>query len=226
MTARTRSVWLITGAAGALGRELTTLVLKSGADCVALDRDRRGLDELHDSLVESGLGAPALMPLDLVGAGPEDYAELAERIEREFGGLDVLVHNAAEFKALRPLEHHGAEEWFRILQAGLNGPFLLTGAMLPLLRAGERSRIVFIADRHCIEQPANWGAYGASQAGREWMARALAAEVGPRGPEVLDIDPGAFYSRLRAAAWPVATPDELPTAATAAARVHQQIQGG
>jgi NAD(P)-dependent dehydrogenase (short-subunit alcohol dehydrogenase family) len=220
------SLWLITGAAGALGQALVHRVIESGADCIALDKDARGLNALHDKLVEQGLNPPALMPLDLVGAGPDDYLELAETIEREFGGLDVLVHNAAQFVALRPLEHQPAEEWMKILQTGLTGPWLLTQALMPLLRVRDGSRIVWVSDEHCLDKPANWGAYGVAQAGRAWLAQAFEGETGPRGPRVLTLEPGPFYSRLRAAAWPVATPADLPTAEQAAATLFDGINGG
>ena len=226
MNTSSQPVWLITGAAGALGQALVEQVMANSAECIALDRDQRALEALHDRLVEHTGRAPLLLPLDLVGAGPDDYDELARTIESEFGRLDVLVHNAAMFSALRPIEHQLPDEWMKVLQTGLTGPWLLTRALLPMLRSTDNAKLVFISDRHCLEKPANWGAYGLSQAGREWLVKALASELGRRGPDVLDIDPGPFYSRLRAAAWPVATPDELPTAQAAALKLMEQIEKG
>jgi len=219
-------VWLITGAAGTLGRELVRQVLSNGGDCVALDRNSRGLNQLHDQLCADGLRPPALYPLDLVGASPDDYADLAATLTGHFGRLDVLVHAAGAFTALRPLEHQPADEWFATLQCGLTGPFLLTNALMPLLRGAENGRIVLINNTACLEQPARWGAYGVAQAGRVQMARSLAAELGPRGPRVLDIDPGPFFSPLRSAAWPAETQADLPGAADAASRVLHRINQG
>lgn len=219
-------VWLITGAAGTLGRELVHQVLTEGADCIALDRDERGLNQLHDRLANEGLRPPALYPLDLVGASPDDYADLAATVNEHFGCLDVLVHAAASFSALRPLEHQAADEWFGILQSGLTGPFLLTNALMPLLRASGKGCMVWINNTACLTQPARWGAYGVSQAGRRQMVMTLAAELGPRGPRVLEVDPGPFYGPLRSAAWPAETPHELPGAAQAAQRVLQTIRQG
>ncbi len=226
MTNDTRPVWLVTGAAGVLGAELVRQILASGADCIALDRNARGLNALHDELQQNGKPVPALMPFDLAGAGPEHYQELAEGIRSAVGRLDVLVHNAADFVALRPLEHQPADEWIKILQAGLTGPLLLNQALLPLLREQDKACIVYINDEHSRQRPANWGAYGVSQAGRAWMADALAAELGPRGPRVLQLDPGPFYSPLRAAAWPAIEPVDLPDAASVAASVLDQIRQG
>lgn len=220
-----RPVWLVTGAAGTLGRALVSRILAGGDDCIALDRNERGLNRLHDELAANGT-PPALYPLDLVGAGPDDYAELASVIEQQFGRLDVLVHAAAHFSALRPLEHQPAEDWFRTLQVGLTGPYLLNAALMPLLRSGERATIALINNRACLGKPARWGAYGICQAGREQMADTLAAEMGPRGPRTIAIDPGPFFSPLRSAAWPTETAEELPAAQTAAEQIHQSIKTG
>lgn len=226
----TQPVWLITGAAGTLGQELVRQILASGADCVALDRNERGLNQLHDGLKNEGLTAPALYPLDLIGAAPDDYHNLAETLSAHFGRLDVLVHAAGAFTALRPLEHQPADEWFATLQCGLTGPFLLTNALMPLLRGSgddhSRGQVVFINNTRCLEQPARWGAYGVSQAGRRQMARSLASELGPRGPRALEIDPGPFYSPLRSTAWPAESQADVPSAAEAAARILQQIKQG
>ncbi len=225
MNSTSRPVWLITGAAGALGRALVGHVLGVGDDCIALDRDERGLNRLHDELAAIGQ-APALYPLDLAGAGPDDYAELAAVVEAQFGRLDALVHAAARFSALRPLEHQAADDWFATLQVGLTGPQLLNSALMPLLRAGDRASIVLINDSVCLDKPARWGAYGICQAGRRQMAATLAAELGPRGPRVLELDPGPFFSPLRTAAWPTDTPDELPSPDAAAAQIYQRIKTG
>ncbi len=216
-------LWLITGAAGTLGAELTRQVMARGDDCIALDRDEGGLNRLHDSLSEAGHSAPMLVPLDLAGASPEDYAKVAEGIAQQFGRLDCLVHNAAAFTALRPLPHQPPEEWMRILQTGLTGPQLLSSALMPLLSSTAGSRLVFIADRHCLERPAHWGAYGVAQAGRRWLVSALERELGGADPQLRDIDPGPFYSKLRTAAWPVARPDEFEPIDRLAERVLAEI---
>lgn len=218
-------VWLVTGAAGALGRELVRQILGSGKDCIALDRHAQGLDELHDQMQAEGLPVPAIMPLDLAGAVADDYGKLADTIESEFGRLDAIIHNAATFTALRPLVHQPADEWMSIIQTALTGPFLLTSALMPLLSKCADARIVFISDSHCLENPANWAAYGISQAGRHQMARILAEESGHHGPAVIECDPGPFYSRLRTAAWPSDSPEKLPSASEVAKSVMEKVQG-
>ncbi len=219
------SIWLVTGAAGELGGALVSALLDRGCDCIALDRNSRGLNKLHDELAASGQ-PPALYPLDMIGAGQDDYTKLAEQIAEQFGGLTGIVHAAAHFEALRPLEHQPAEEWFSTLQAGLTGPQLLNVALMPMLRAADLGTIVFVNNTQCFDKPARWGAYGVSQAGRRQMALTLAAELGPRGPRVLEVDPGPFYSPLRTAAWPTDQPNDLPSADAAAGQILRQIETG
>src|SRR6056297_2688565 len=220
-----RKVALVTGAAGALGGALVEQLMQAGWDCIAVDRNRRGLEQLHDRLGAEG-DAPLVVPLDLAGAGPQHYDELAASLEHRFDRLDALVHAAADFKALTPLEHHPADDWMKTLQAGLTGPFLLSQALLPLMRRTEGSRMVWIADDPKARSKAYWGGYGVAQSGRSALASILAAECRRDGPEVIEIDPGAFYSPLRSKAWPVENPDDLPTAADAAKKVMAVVSGG
>ncbi|MEE4637783.1 MAG: SDR family NAD(P)-dependent oxidoreductase [Wenzhouxiangella sp.] len=225
MSRVSRPVWLVTGAAGGLGRALVARILAGEQDCIALDRNERGLNSLHDELAAAGQ-PPALYPLDLSGAGPDDYAEFAHVVEQQFGRLDVLVHAAAHFTALRPLEHQPGDDWFKTLQVGLTGPHLLNAAFMPLLRKGARGAIVLINNGACLDKPARWGAYGICQAGRRQMVASLASELGPRGPRAIEIDPGPFFSALRSAARPTVRPEELPSPASAAEQIFQTIQTG
>lgn len=209
---------LVTGAAGALGAALIEQLMQADWDCIAVDRNRRGLEQLHDRLASSGQ-APLVVPLDLAGAGPQQFGELAGSLADQFGRLDALVHAAAEFKALTPLEHHPADDWMKTLQAGLTGPFLLSQSLLPLMRQTAGSRMVWVADDPDARSKAYWGAYGVAQSGRVALARIMAAECRRDGPEILEIDPGPFYSPLRSKAWPVENPEDLPTPEEAAGKV-------
>jgi len=209
---------LVTGAAGALGRELVGQLIERGFDCVALDRNRRGLESMHDALAQSG-PAPLIVPLDLAGAGPDNFEELAESLQRQFGRLDLMIHAAAHFKGLTPIEHCEPEEWMKTLQAGLTGPMLMSKTLLALMRGTPGSKMLWVLDHPDQRRTAYWGGYGVSQLGRVALADILAAECRRDGPEVCCVDPGRFHSPLRSRVWPAEDPAGLPTAANAAAHV-------
>lgn len=221
-----QKIWLITGAAGALGSEMVRQVLVAGQDCIALDRDGDGLERLHDELDAAGLPVPALMPFDLAGAGIDDYQQLAAAVDERFARLDYLVHNAATFQSLRPLLHQPPGEWLEIIQTSLTGSFMLTATLAPLISERGNGVVAFVADRHALDQAAGWGAFGVAQAARRQMARILEAESTHSGPRVVEVDPGPFYSRLRVAAWPSDSPQDLPAVADAAERVLACVDSG
>lgn len=223
MAVTDKQVALVTGAAGALGGALVARLIQRGWDCVALDRNRRGLEKLHDRLAAEGR-PPLVVPVDLAGAAPQHYAELADNLAAEFGRLDAVIHAADEFKALTPLEHHDAEGWMQVLQAGLTGPFLLVQALLPLMRRTDGSRMVFVTDDPEARSRAYWGAYGVVQGGRGALAAILAAECRRDGPVVVSVDPGPFYSPLRSKAWPAENPADLPTPEQAADAVLDALE--
>jgi len=124
------------------------------------------------------------------------------------------------------MAHQPPAEWVKILQAGVTGPQLLNAALMGLLQSTADSKLVFISDNECLRHPANWAAYGAAQAARQWMVDALQREVSPEQVDIVSIDPGAFYSSLRVAAWPVAQPGEFDPIEVVATRVLESIQEG
>jgi len=222
MNDSSKAVWLITGAAGALGSALVRSVMENGADCIALDRRAEGLEALHDKLQEELGRAPALMPMDLAGAGPDDYQRLAEAVEAQFGRVDVLVHNAATFQSLRPVLQQQPGEWLEIIQTLLTAPYMLNAVLSPLMSVD--SRIVFVNDGHSLDKPGGWGAFGVAQAGRRQLAGTLEADRARSDPRVVEVDPGPFYSRLRVAVWPSDSPENLPSVESAAEKVMAAVE--
>ena len=67
---------LITGAAGGLGEALAVQCADVGAELILLDKDRRGLNQVSDNITDLGLAPPGLYPMDLAGAGVNDFNDL------------------------------------------------------------------------------------------------------------------------------------------------------
>ena len=204
-------VVLITGAANGIGRALAGACAEHGASVILLDRDVRALEAAYDEITAAGHPEPALYPLDLKGATPDDYATLAATIEKEFGHLDGLVHNAAYLGALVPFANFEHELWFDTLQVNLNAPYLLTLACLDLLTQSQDASIVFTADATGRHGKAYWGAYAISKAGTEGFMQILADELEANTPvRVNSLDPGPVRTGLRLMAYPYEDRDALP----------------
>ncbi len=194
---------LLTGAANGIGRALADALAAHGATLVLLDKDVHGLELAYDEIVAAGHPEPALYPMDLAGAGPDDYTALAATLQQEFGRLDGLIHNAAELGALVPLSNFETELWFRTLQADLNAPCLLTMACLGLLNASTDASVIFTSDSVGRHGKAYWGAYGVAKAGLEGFMQILADELEANTPvRANSIDPGPVLTGLRRIAYP------------------------
>jgi NAD(P)-dependent dehydrogenase (short-subunit alcohol dehydrogenase family) len=208
---------LITGAAGALGAALAEQVTAEGAEAVLLDKSLDGLEALHDRIEAAGHGQPALYPLDMMGAGPDDYAELADRLDESLGGVDAIVHTAADYGEPAPLGLYDPQAWLKCLHVNINAAFLVTQALLPLLRRSH-GRVIFVSDEAGRRGRAAMGAYGVSKWAVEGLAATLAAEYSEAHPVIsCSLDPGPVQSRLRRGLFAGETVDEVPTPAAATA---------
>ncbi|MEN5115912.1 SDR family NAD(P)-dependent oxidoreductase [Luteimonas sp. TWI662] len=190
---------LIVGAHGGLGEAAATACAQAGASLVLLGRKVPRLNRVHDRLQAHGQ-PPALYPLDLEGAGPDDYAQMAERIEADTGRLDGVLHVAAQFSGLTPLEHTDPAAFARALHVNLTARWWLTQACLPLLRRAADSAVVFAIDPPARTGGAYWGGYGVAQAGLETLVRMLHAELANSAVRVSGLSPPPMRTGLRSRA--------------------------
>ena len=201
---------LVTGAGDGLGRSVAIGAARCGAEVILLGRTVAKLEAVHDRIVESGGPTPTMYPMDLAGAGPDDYAELAQRIAQAYGGLHGIVHAAAAFSGLAPLAHLEPGDWLRTLHVNLTASYLVTAACLPALQRRADSAVVFVGDALGRRARAYWGAYAVSKAGVEGLAKVLAEEVEAAGtPRVVCVNPGPMRTALRRRAFPAEPADSV-----------------
>lgn len=193
-------VVLVTGAHGGLGSAAAQACARAGATVVLLGRRVPKLNRLHDAIAAEAT-APLLYPLDLEGATPDDYAELASRVEGALGRLDGVLHCAAEFRGLTPLEHTDPAHFARALHVNLTAPWWLTQACLPLLKRAPDASVVFALDDLARVGKAFWGGYGIAQHGLAALVRMLGLELANTSVRVSGLQPGPMRTGLRAKAY-------------------------
>ena len=199
---------LITSAGDGLGAATARAAGQAGAEVILLGRSVRKLEQVYDDIVAAGGPDPGIIPLDLEGATPDDFADIADRIEAQCGRLHALVHNAAITGPLTSIAQYPPLEWIRVMQVNLNAPMLLTQACLPLLHHTDAPAIVFIGDER---RQAFWGAYGVAKTGLAGLADILREELDGRVPmRVETLYPGPMRTGLRANAFPGALATEAP----------------
>lgn len=192
-------VVLVTGAHGGLGSVAAQACAIAGAQVVLLGRKLPKLNRVYDAIVAGG-AEPLLYPLDLEGASPDDYLQLAERIDNELGRLDGLLHCAAEFRGLTPLEHSDPAAIARAIHVNLTAPIWLSQACLPLLRRAEDAALVFCLDDPMRVGQAYWGGYGLAHHGLAGLVGMWHAELTNTPIRVAGLRPGPMRTALRARA--------------------------
>lgn len=205
-------VILVTGAGDGIGRALALALAQHGATVILLGRTQEKLEQVYDAIKAAGGPEPALAPVNLEVARPEDYDELAHLFEQEFGRLDGLVHNASMLGEITPLQGYPTGTWDSVMQVNVHSQFYLTQALLPLLQASRDGRILFTTSSVGRKGRAFWGAYSVSKFATEGLMQVLADELENASTiRVNAINPGATRTRMRAAAYPGEDPATLRT---------------
>ena len=204
-------VILVTGAGDGIGKTAAKSFAAHGATVVLLGRTVSKLEAVYDEIEGSGNPQPAIYPMNLEGAAPKDYQDLAGTLDREFGRLDGLLHSATNLGSLTPLEHYDLQLWAQVMQVNLHAPFLLTRACLPVLRQSRDPSIVFTSSALGRTGRAYWGAYAIANYALEGMMQVLADELESERPiRVNSIDPGWVRTALYTRAYPGRDPNRLP----------------
>jgi NAD(P)-dependent dehydrogenase (short-subunit alcohol dehydrogenase family) len=194
-------VALITGASQGLGRALALAYAKEGAALVINSRSEGSIHPVADEV--EGLGAEVLAVAADVSKGG-DVGRLLEEAVGRFGRVDVLVNNAGLLGPRVAIENYPEDEWRKIIDANLTGPYLVAKASIPRLREG--GSIINIVSGVSVEGRAEWGAYSVSKFGVEGLSQILAAELEGRGIRSNAVDPGGMRTEMRAAAYPEEDP--------------------
>jgi len=216
---------MVTGAAGSLGSALSRAAAARGFSLVLLDKDGKGLERVYDRIVEDGFSEPAMHVTDLAAIGPDDLQEVLAAIRTEFGGLDALVHCAAHFDALTPLEHVPPEEWLLSMQINVNAAWLLSALCLPLLRESGDGRLYFMLEDLDEVGGALWGPYGVSKHALHALVGQWALECQTAGVQVLGLNPGPMRSPLRSRVYLAEHPASAPDPSVAAGRILELLLG-
>lgn len=172
---------VITGAARGIGLATAGRFLDEGWGVALLDIDGNGLAAADLS------GATLLIACDV--ADPGQVTDAMNNVTTHFGRIDALVNNAgtALFKPLLETSH---EEWQRVLDVNLSGPFLCAQACAPVMIAQGGGSIVNITSISGLRASTLRVAYGTSKAGLMHLTKQQAAEWGEVGIRVNAVSPG------------------------------------
>jgi NAD(P)-dependent dehydrogenase (short-subunit alcohol dehydrogenase family) len=189
MSQLSSQIAVVTGAGRGAGEAIARKLATMGAHVLLVARNAARLTEVQQAIEKNG-GLATSLPCDLQDS--EAVAQLGERVAREFQRCDILVNNAGVGLEGKPLHETSPEEWDRVFNTNLRGPYLMIRALAPLMiqaRSGHIINISSLAGRNPLP---NGAAYAASKWGLNGLTYSVAEELRQYNIRVSVIAPGSI----------------------------------
>lgn len=180
---------ILTGAGRGLGLLTTRTLLEQGAHVIA---NHRSPSEELTRLADKYDGRLRLVPGDIA---EEDTAVALVAASRDFGRLNVLIHNAGITRD-QPLVRMPAEDWDEVHRTNLRGAFLTTKHALRTMMRGRYGRIVYVSSMAATIGNPGQAAYASSKAALHGLALTVAQEYAPYNIRTVVIAPGILDTGL------------------------------
>ncbi len=186
-------VALITGGGRGIGRAMALALSKTGARVAVAARSRDEVEETV-ALVQGQGGEALAFALDVTDQ-PAVEAMFRET-ESRWGPLDLLINNAGMTGREDPLWELPADDWWRVIEVNLRGPFLCARAVLPGMVARRRGRIINVASNAGIQSTGPYAAYSVSKAALIRLTDVLANLTRSHDVCVFAISPGLVRTAM------------------------------
>jgi 3-oxoacyl-[acyl-carrier protein] reductase len=179
-------VALVTGAAQGIGKAISLLLAKHGANIVVSDINLEKATETAKEIESMGRKAIAVR-VDVSKA--EDVEQMVDTILKQFGRIDILVNNAGITRD-KLILRMSEEDWDVVLDVNLKGTFHCTRAVVRHMAKQRYGKIVSIASVTGEMGNPGQGNYAASKAGVIGLTKTIAREFAQRGINVNAVAPG------------------------------------
>lgn len=182
---------IVTGASRGIGEGIALMFAEEGASVTLAARTEERLEAVARRIEECG-GQALPVPTDV--SATEDIRRMVEATVQRFGGVDVLVNNAAITFFTKRLEDEDMEaEYDRLMDTNLKSAWMAIHYALPHLRARGGGSILNISSVHGVASGGHMSAYAASKGALIAGTRAMAVELAPDRIRVNCISPGRIW---------------------------------
>jgi dehydrogenase/reductase SDR family protein 4 len=194
----TDKIAIVTGASKGIGKAIALGLAEAGAKVVLSSRNQESLDELVKNFESLGLQAYAIAAK--IG-NEEDHDSLIEKTIAHYGGIDILVNNAATNPAFGPVSLTDSETFDKIMNVNVKGPFDLAKKVYPKMKKRGGGSIINISSIGGISPEPMLGIYSVSKAALISLTKVMAKEWGNDTIRVNAICPGLIKTKFSEALW-------------------------
>ena len=184
---------LLTGASQGIGERLALALSKAGANLGLMARNEPALNRVAREIRAPKRHAVPV-PVDL--SNPGSIQQALERVQRQLGGIDVLINGAGIQAPIGPFTENAPDAWEFNFQVNLFGPMRLIHAILPEMMARRRGKIINFSGGGATAPRPNFSAYAASKAALVRLTETLAVELQPYNIQVNAVAPGAINTQM------------------------------
>lgn len=196
LTAFSNQTAVVTGAGSGVGKAISLALAAQGASLCLVGRRREPLEAVAEcarATAPKALFCQADLEVD------EDIRQLKDRLQSEFSSVDLLIHSAGII-SIGAFESAPVEEFDRQYRVNVRAPYLLTQALLPMLRTAQ-GHVVFINSLVGLNAKGNSAQYSATKHALKGLADSLRQEVNRDALRILSVFLGRTASPLQAAVY-------------------------
>ncbi|MDB9526501.1 SDR family oxidoreductase [Oscillatoria sp. CS-180] len=184
-------VVLVTGGARGLGAATCRCLAEAGAPVVVADLRHEQAAALTEELNTTDGTAGNAIAIALDVTSPDQITACIEQVIDRYGHIDGLVNNAG-IDITESVEDLTVEQWQRVIDVNLNGPFFMAKAVFPYLRENGGGHIINVVSTAAKRAWANASAYHASKWGLLGLSQALHVEGRPHNIKVTSLIAGGM----------------------------------
>jgi len=190
-------VAIITGAGAGIGEATALRFAEEGARLVLADYNAEAAERVAKRLTGSGAQAIAVTS-DI--SKENDARAISERAVSEFGAIDILVNNAADFTTFS-VEDATETDWHRVLNVNVIGTAMVSKYAIPHIRKQGKGSIVHLASMSGIIAQPNFVTYNSSKGAILTMTRCMALDLAKDKIRVNSVCPGCIYTTATEREW-------------------------
>ncbi|RLA15180.1 MAG: short-chain dehydrogenase [Gammaproteobacteria bacterium] len=191
-------VALVTGASKGIGEAMARGLAEFGASVVVSSRKQEAVDAVAEAFKDDGLEATGIAANM---SSIEDIHALVEKTEKTYGGIDIIINNAAVNPVFGSIQDTDERAFDKIINVNLKGPFELCKKAYPILKQRGGGSIIHISSIGGLKPEAGIGIYSVSKAAINSLTQAMAQDWGVDNIRVNAICPGLIKTKFSEALW-------------------------